>query len=276
MSYQEKSFQDKILYKYSKKPVLMRTVMNFVKFLAGIFNFPGLRNLHPWIDSRKNHINILPINLELQQDNILLPMPVINEFINKSKHITILDVCACRQAYGCKNHAPEIGCIYMGESTLDIHPAVGRQVTKEEAHEHARKAIEQGLLPVIGKAKIDNFFFNTPDIGKLLSICFCCHCCCMANFFKNYPVEHFDNIIPWINGLEIEITDKCNGCEICLEYCLFDAISIENEKAVRNERCRGCGRCATNCPENAVKITLDNPNAMDEIIERYNSLGDVT
>ena len=276
MNNQELSFRDKILFKYSKEPFFMRIVMNYVKFLAKIFNFPGLRNLHPWIDSRVNRINILPINQELKQEEVLLPMPVINEFINKAKHINILNVCACRQAYGCKNHSPEIGCIYMGDSTLDIHPAFGQPVTKEEAHEHARKAMSQGLLPVIGKAKLDNFIFSTPDIGKLLSICFCCHCCCVANNFKKYPVDHFDNMIPAINGLKIEITEKCNGCGICLEYCLFDGISVENGAAVHNERCRGCGRCATHCPENAVKITLDNPNAMNEVIERFNALGDVT
>jgi UDP-glucose 4-epimerase len=66
------------------------------------------------------------------------------------------------------------------------------------------------------------------------------------------------------------------GCGTCLEYCVFDAISIVQGKAVHDSTCRGCGRCATRCPENAVRISLDNPNVKDEIVDHISTYVDVT
>ena len=35
--------------------------------------------------------------------------------------------------------------------------------------------------------------------------------------------------------------------------------------------CRACGRCATICPNNAIKITIDDPQFLEKTIERIGS-----
>ncbi len=270
------NYKDKMAAKYGKRHSILWALLSSVKVLFKFLSLPVIRDWHPWISYKKNHGTILPINQELQHDNIPLPIPIIDELIEKSSHRFILDVCGCRTAFKCENHPSEIGCIFMGDSTLDFSSGLGRRASKEEAREHVQKAIGLGLVPAMAKLRVDNFFFNTPDVGKLLSLCFCCHCCCMGSFYQKLPVEHLDKMSPQIEGIKIEVTDKCNGCETCVEYCIFGAISIEDGKARHNEFCRGCGRCATNCPSKAVKITLENPNVKDDVIRRISSYVDVS
>ncbi len=128
----------------------------------------------------------------------------------------------------------------------------------------------------VGKAKIDHFLLNVKDRNKLLAVCFCCHCCCIAGFFKDLPLDHLNRLSPPIEGLDLEVSDNCAGCGTCVEYCIHDAISVENGKSVRSEYCRLCGRCAMYCPSKAVKITLNNPGFKDEIISQFNYFTDVS
>ncbi len=61
-------------------------------------------------------------------------------------------------------------------------------MTREQAHAHVERAVEVGLVPMTGKVRVDNFIFLTPDEQKLLSVCFCCHCCSMMTSFKHIPI----------------------------------------------------------------------------------------
>ena len=267
---------DELASKIGKNRVVLRTVLGSIRLALKVFTLPVIRERHPWTSPKTNQGAILPINTELQQEELLLPMQVASEFIERSSHRMIMDVCGCRQAYDCKHHSPEIGCLFMGESVLDIGGGLGRLVSKKEAHEHLRKAVDQGLVPATSKVRVDNFMFNIPDRGKLLTLCFCCHCCCMSSFYKDLPAEYLDQVTRPIRGLTIEVGDECTGCGTCLEYCVFDAISIVQGKAVHDDTCRGCGRCATRCPEKAVRISLDNPNVKDEIVNHISTYVDVT
>jgi UDP-glucose 4-epimerase len=87
----------------------------------------------------------------------------------------------------------------------------------EEAREHVRKAIASGLIPHIGKGRIDNTLYMIPDKGKLLGRCFCCHCCCLTDAFNHLPPEYRNRLFPRIEEIRMEVTDDCTGCETCVE-----------------------------------------------------------
>jgi UDP-glucose 4-epimerase len=268
--------QEELTLKFSTNRKFLQLMLGFVRLSIKVLSRPGIRDVHPWVSDKHTHGVTLPINEELKYDNMLLPYPIISEFIDKSSHRMIMNVCGCRQAYDCQNHSPELGCLNLGESVLDMAPGLGRLVTKEEAHAHAQKAIESGLVPSVGKGRIDNFFYGIPDKGKLMGVCFCCHCCCIAGSFKELPAEQLDRMFPRIEGLRMEVTDDCIGCGSCTEYCIYDAISIDSGKAVLGDLCRQCGRCATQCPSKAISISLDNHDFMEEMIQRISSYVDVT
>lgn len=267
---------EQMVRKYTKYRFPFKIILGWVKFAVRVLSFPGLRNHHSWVDPKQNLSSSLPINVELQGEDIPLPEEVVHEFIEKSSHRWIMNVCGCRYAYSCENHSQDIGCLFLGESVLDTLPGLGRFVSKEEAHEHVKRAVAEKLIPCVGRAKIDHFLLNIKDKGKLLAVCFCCHCCCIAGFYKNLPIEQLNGLSAPIKGLDLTVSDACTGCGTCIQYCIHDAVTIENGKSVRTDYCRLCGRCAMYCPSNAVKITLNNPDFKDEMIREFDSYTDVT
>jgi len=49
-------------------------------------------------------------------------------------------------------------------------------------------------------------------------------------------------------------TKKCTGCEVCVQWCPSDAISMKGELAwIESKLCIGCGQCLTVCRFDAVK-----------------------
>jgi UDP-glucose 4-epimerase len=243
-----------------------------VLHLFRLGKIPGLRSLHPWMNPTKNSMSYLPISYRREQPRSLavneemtgahqeiLPPQIVHDFIDRANYHVIMDKCGCRLARECKHFTHEVGCLFMGETAARLPHGVSRKVTREDAHRHVDRAVGVGLVPMVGKVRVDNFIFLTPDRGKLLSVCFCCHCCCMMGALKHIPAKHLDQVMTPLEGVRVEVTGACVGCGKCVETCIFDAIAVENGKAVHSAQCRACGRCVTYCPEGAVKISIQNP-----------------
>lgn len=233
---------------------------------------PGIRAMIPWMNHKKNSMTYLPVNKSLGESyDEILPPQIVHDFIDKASKYVIMDKCGCRLAKKCQHFTNDVGCLFMGESALHIPHGVSREVSREEAHAHVNRAVSVGLIPMTGKVRVDNFIFLTPDKNKLLSVCFCCHCCCMMTALKHIPGDYLDGIMRPIEGLEITVNENCVGCGTCVDTCGFNAIQIINGKAVHNDQCRGCGRCVTYCPEHAVSISINNFNYMDDVKSRIES-----
>jgi len=64
------------------------------------------------------------------------------------------------------------------------------------------------------------------------------------------------------------VTEACVGCGTCVKSCFIGAIEVRAGQAVIDDYCRVCGRCAAVCPHNAIKLKLDNPHAVDDVVNR--------
>ena len=50
-------------------------------------------------------------------------------------------------------------------------------------------------------------------------------------------------------------TEKCTGCESCVEECPSEAISMADDKAkVDVDECVDCGACVDACPVEAISM----------------------
>ena len=51
------------------------------------------------------------------------------------------------------------------------------------------------------------------------------------------------------------IKNKCTGCEVCIDKCPFDALSMEENKAVvDHDTCTMCGICVKACEFDAIEL----------------------
>ncbi len=230
----------------------------------------------PEFAPEKTEISYIPINKEIEGlDEIALHEEILFKFIEKSKHRVIVNWCGCRAACKCENHDQNIGCLMMGESALLIPGKSSHKVSVDEAKDHVRKAVANGLVPISGKARVDNDIFMIPDKDKLFTICFCCPCCCITRFIKHIPVERVDDLMRPIEGLSVEIDEEtCIGCGKCVDACFAQAISVADDKAVISDMCRVCGRCVTECPNGTLQLKADNPNPTELVFERIDAVID--
>lgn len=229
-----------------------------------------IKKINPWVWPNKNEARWLPVNEDLEvPPGMPLPIDLLDRFFDEASHRTLIDTCVCRTLEGCKNYPRDIGCVFMGDGAAKgFLPMIGREVTPEEAKAHARKAVDAGLIPMVGKIRLDSTLALQIDRSNLMTACFCCDCCCVTGHYKHLPVETLDPMIPKLEGVVMEVTGDCNGCGACAKKCYVEAITIQNGKAKIGEMCRACGRCASVCTQNAITIKLEDPEFLDKAYER--------
>jgi len=261
-------------------------------FITARFNKE--KNYHPFILSKlpifRNLLTtrmtdddvgfFVPINQSLGTfESQILPVKVFKHFIDKASNIVMMHNCGCRNFYGCQDHDKSLGCLYMGDDTLKIliPEDKGHVATKEEALERVKLAVDNGLIPLLGRAMDEAVDFGVEDTGRFLSMCFCCPCCCIDVKILKYASSRVD-LFQRMEGLTVKVDeDLCVGCGDCLEACVFDGMEmIDGIAKVNQERCLGCGRCESVCPNDAISILINEPRVVDNLINKIESHVDVT
>jgi UDP-glucose 4-epimerase len=222
----------------------------------------------------------IPVNLSAgQYENEVIPLKVFEHFIEKASNIVVCE-CLCRINYDCQDHSKKYGCMYMGDDTKNmVLTDIQRNISKEEAVQFVKEAIDDGLIPLIGRSVGETEGQSIKDTGHFLSSCFCCSCCCingkMASNASMAIVS--ENMIKRIKGLEVKIDPaKCVGCGTCLEVCVFKGREIlEGKATIDPELCLGCGRCVDVCPNGAISIQIEDSTYIDEMITKIESIVDV-
>ncbi len=228
-----------------------------------------------------DQLNMVYIPIEKKIDapsNFILPKDIMFELIDRAACTGIIHSCTCRVGAGCKDYPHDIACVVMGSTVETLDPKIGRIVTKEEAKAHVIKGLELGLFPSISHYSRDAQMYSL-DFEKLLTLCFCCDCCCTVrnavretdglenSFFSN------TNKLPFVR-IELDL-NKCTGCRKCENICMANAIVFENGKpTLIDDKCKTCGRCALICDAYTVNYETDDLNKIiDEmhITSKYDS-----
>ncbi len=249
------------------------------------FMFSKLPMFREWTKKRtadeKEFGSYLPINQSLgTYENQVLPVKIFKHFIDKACNIVVRD-CPCRVHFECKDHKKSLGCMMMGEATFKMampKDDKGRVVTKEEALEHVKLAIDNGLIPILGTSVMEAEGYDVQNTGHLMSVCFCCSCCCINGKVMKHVSVGITTFFQRMEGLTVEVDeDLCTGCEECMEVCIFKGMEMIDEEArVNQDNCLGCGRCESICPNDAISIEISDLSRVDELIEKLEAHVDVS
>jgi len=237
--------------------------------------FRLLRRLHPFVKPANNYVTNLPVNVDVQNEALPMPPAVLIELIKRAGYIHVLDKCLCRVGGFCKKHSHDIGCLMLGKTGFEAVPQFSRRISTDDAIAHVERALDNGLVPVIARSRIDNYVFLLKDTHTLIGVCFCCDCCCAFRFYNHVPEKQLNTVFPLLEGLQIEVNDQCVGCGACVKTCYMHAVSVEAGRARHSEICRGCGRCAGTCPHGAVEIRMTDPSYIDKTINHYLSIAKI-
>jgi len=264
MARSKKSF-DRILSMYRFKDLVFRSTKVPVLKQLGRLAMPP----------REMTLTYVPVceDIELPEGTVA-PISVIEHFINEASDHLILSRCPCRSGNGCEVAPIDFGCTFLGPAVRTVDPEVGRRVSRAEALEHLREATEMGLVSCVGVFKGDAIMLGVKEHKKLVTVCHCCTCCCISTSMPLASREMRD-VLKKMEGVRVEVTDDCNGCGLCVPSCIFGQVRIDDGRAVIGDECKGCGRCAAACKRKAVRVTVDNPDYIQQCIDRINTLVDV-
>lgn len=229
------------------------------------------------MDRKGTVFTYIPVNKSIEVNgSVALPITIAEHFIRQASHRVIIGFCPCRRAMNCREHDAGLGCLFLGEGSREINtPEVGRAADVDEALAHLNKAVDSGLVPVVGKVKFDAAYLGVKKHHRLMTICFCCSCCCLARGIHHAPRDVRDVMVK-LEGVEVKMVGECDGCGACVEVCVFRQRKIFDGRAVTGDECKGCGRCASACPNHAIEVRVENPEYIRQCIERVSSFVDIS
>ena len=260
----------------------LKTIYPARHSLAKLTNVPLIGNVVDHLLFRGDEVYVLPIDQTIRinesldrPESMIIPSQVVEHYINKANHHWIMNFCICRDGDNCQDYPRDLGCLFLGKPVLQINSKFGRLVTKEEALEHVRHCREAGLVHSIGSNRIDSVWLGVRPTEELMTICNCCPCCCLWGVVTDLTPK-IGNKITRMPGVEVSITDDCSGCGLCEDgICFTEAIRVINGKAEVSLECRGCGRCVEICPENAIILTIDGEDNIQDLLQRLDNLVDL-
>ena len=123
---------------------------------------------------------------------------------------------------------------------FDRNPVIRAQ-TLEEALAVLRRASEAGLVHSVSNNQ-----------QGVIYICNCCTCSC--GILRGLAELGIANAVARSAFVARVAEDDCVGCDLCLDRCQFEALSLDGVVHIDAGRCVGCGVCALACPEGALAI----------------------
>ncbi len=187
---------------------------------------------------------IVPIGEEIRKDMEVRPYERAMDVVDNAKAWGVLD-CICRKQktlIGDPCHHPLDVCLSFSQfpNAFDGSDSV-KALTKEEAAATLRRASDAGLVHQVSNNQEGLWF-----------VCNCCTCSC--GILRGMSEMGIANVVArsaFVNQVEV---DLCIACDLCVEYCQFDALTLAGEAQVDEVRCVGCGVCVPACPEGALGL----------------------
>jgi ferredoxin len=207
----------------------------------------------------KGH-RVFPASKALKMSPKIKPEQVLwyedmEKMIDRGKNI-VSTACGCRVIWR-KCESPINVCLHVDNPRLkQIAGKRGdvKELTKEEAKKLNEEVEDYGLVHIP---------LNMMHAEG--TVCNCCDDCCMVVNPLIYRGRLHAILSPSRYRAVID-PEKCQGCQTCLDRCIFDAIEMKKvpgskkmKAFINNEHCMGCGVCVIKCPNQAMTLELVRP-----------------
>lgn len=185
---------------------------------------------------------VIPVQESVRVDMEIRPYESAAQIITRAQAWGVLD-CICRKqkaliGEACEHPIDICMALSSQPGAFDHSPVVHAQ-TQEEALQTLQRAARAGLVHTVSNNQRGTWY-----------ICNCCTCSC--GVLRGLSEMGIANVVarsPFVNQVDESL---CLACQDCLDYCQFNALSLDEVAHVDILRCVGCGVCVPACPEGAL------------------------
>ena len=219
---------------------------NMAGLVAKYFNRKVTREAYA---SETKAFRYIPVDRAIEPEiQAVYPYHMMESVIEQA---TLFAVChcscrmiACLRGRGCE-HPMEVCMKFDEVAQYVIDRKLGREITRQEAHDIIKQTEEAGLVHFVDNA--------TRDIKHN---CNCCGCACWnVGSFKRRKIPR--DILMATYFIRETDEDECTGCGECVGACQIDAIRMDGDfPTVDKDWCIGCGVCVDKCPTGAARLKL--------------------
>jgi len=210
------------------------------------------------------YTRIIPAYNSIKDLDGVLPYENFPEILKAQELIAVVP-CSCRLCTAsvgqrCEHHdeVAHWACLQFGRGAdYVITRGSGKELSTQEALELNDIVEESGLLHIWPNSSVMT--------GPKLS-CQCCRDCCMTYVPVDQAGLPIGNIWEKSRYQAFVNQDECDGCQVCVDRCLFDAVEMirpEGSKKYKAtiipDNCFGCGSCVIGCEPEAITMKAVRP-----------------
>lgn len=188
---------------------------------------------------------VVPVNESIQSGLEVHPYESIIAIVAGAKAWSVFD-CICRKQKALIGdpcgHPIDICMAFSEIPGAFDRSSHFKALTQKEAIETLQRATDAGLVHCVSNRQ--------EEIGY---ICNCCTCSC--SILRGMSEMGIANAVAHSAFVNTIDEAACSGCETCLDYCQFNALTMEDGLAVVSKiSCMGCGVCVPFCETEAMKL----------------------
>jgi H+/Na+-translocating ferredoxin:NAD+ oxidoreductase subunit B len=187
---------------------------------------------------------VVPVGESIKMNMRVEPYESAAGVIESAQSWGVID-CICRVQTAligkpCK-HPVDVCMIFSPKPKAFANTTQVKELTKEGAYATLKRADEAGLVHCISNNQRGDWY-----------ICNCCTCSC--GILRGMAELGIANVVAssaFVNSVDENL---CNACGLCVEYCQFDALAVDQMASVNRSKCVGCGVCVSACSEEALSL----------------------
>jgi len=185
---------------------------------------------------------VVPVGESIKLNMQVAPYESAAGVIESAQSWGVMDcICRLETAYvGKKCHHPVDVCMVFSsapEAFADSKEI--KALTKEGAYTTLKRADEAGLVHCVSNNQRGGYY-----------ICNCCTCAC--GILRGMSEMGIANTVASSAFVNTVNEDNCTACGLCVDYCQFNALTMEDVAQVNRTKCVGCGVCVSQCADQAL------------------------